>query len=1175
MRLASFIHAVLLTITGATIAVAQTSVTLNGSTGTNTVATSYSTTGGLTLGLGFAVDALVVGGGGGGGARFGGGGGAGGVLYQPEWLITTATQAVAVGGGGTGGVASGGSGTLGAGSGGAGQNSSFSSLIGYGGGGGGAGDATNGAAGGSGGGGAGRFTTTGGSGTSGQGNAGGGAGNQVIPYRGGGGGGAGAAGATGGNGTGAGGNGRTLSISSSNVTYGGGGGGGGTAAHGSVPNAAGGPGGTGGGGGGGNWDNSVPAVAGTANTGGGGGGSAYNGSTQFTAAAGGSGIVIVRYQGAQIATGGTATVGTGSSAGYTVHTFTTTGSSALVFSGLNFSTLGATLTGQLTGSGDLTYSSPGSLTLSASNSFTGTTRATAGTLRIGNASALAGSTLDLNVADAGTIGFSAPAGTNYRLGGLSGSRPLAMGDGSFTIGGNNASTVYSGALSGTGSLTKIGTGSLTLSGSTGHTGGTTVSAGSLIGTTATLRGPIVNNATLEFAQAVSGTSAGGMTGTGAILKSGAGTATIGGTTNVSGAITVNAGRLTLGTGASPSAGVLTLANVAGASIEVTTGTLSVSRLTGGGATGGNVSLGSGAMLAVREASIDHAQTFGGVISGAGGLTMAGAGALRLQNQQTYSGPTTVSSGYLVASITTDNSLSPSSVIAFSGGAQMDISNRPQTIGGLSGTGTIYSFTGDGGSGGVLTIAVASGSAHTFAGTVGGGIPGFSLVKTGLGRQTLSGSNNYTGSTTINAGTLATAGANRLPTSGTVAIATAGTLALGGNQSLAAMSGSGAIQLGANTLTTGSVSSTFAGRISGNGGLTKVGPGTLTLSGSNTFKGDTLVNAGTLVLDSTTALDPFAIVTTAAGATLQVNQNIRIGAYENNGTLTGSGTLASAFTLTNSGTLGVVIADDGGPSGVLKRTVGTSVINAANTYTGQTRVQAGTLALGTSGTLAAASTLVVDPAATFSTSGKSQSFSSAANNGTVSLAGGTLFVSELLSGTGLIDGSVTVTGEHAPGNSPGIQPIAGDLAYGAGASVAWELIDNTTSNSPVVFDQITVGGNLAFNAPTALALSFDGLGSLVDWADAFWDSEQSWTIYDVTGTTTGFSNFSLTTLDWLDGTGTALSTVHPNASFSLAQQGGDVVLTYSAVPEPSTLVLVVLGAAFAACGISRRAVRPSA
>lgn len=1147
----------------AQLAFAQTAVTLNGSTGTNTVSTTIATGTGATLNLGFAVDALVVGGGGGGGARFGGGGGAGGVLYQHEWLVTSATQTVVVGAGGSGGVASGGSGQSGAGSGGNGVSSSFSSLVGYGGGGGGAGDATSGFAGGSGGGGAGRFTTSGGAGTSGQGNSGGGAGNQVIPYRGGGGGGAGAAGASGGSGTGAGGNGSSLSISGSNVTYGGGGGGGGTVAHGSVPNTAGGPGGSGGGGGGGNWDNSVPAAAGAANTGGGGGGSAYNGSTQYTAAAGGSGIVIVRYQGAQIATGGTTTVGTGSSAGYTVHTFTATGTSTLAFSPAVFSSLGATLTGQITGTGNLTYTSPGTLTLSASNSFTGTTRATAGTLQIGAANALANSTLDLNAADAGAIVFSAPAGTAYRLGGLTGSRELALGDGSLTVGGNNSSTTFSGAISGTGSLTKVGTGGLTLTGTTSYAGGTIISAGSLIGTTDAIRGGIVNNATLEFSQAASGTTTVGMTGSGSLVKGGAGTATLAGTTAVTGAVTVNAGRLVIANNASASNGIITLANVAGAALEVQSGNLDVPRVTGGGTTGGNVVIGNGT-LTIRESSVDGNVFFGGVISGSGGLRMAGAGALRLRNQQAYTGATTVSNGYLVASITTDYSLSAASPLTIASGAFVDISNRPQTVAGLSGSGSMYSFTGDGGSGGVLTVTVASGSSFAFTGALGGGHPNFAFVKSGAGTQALSGANTFTGGVsveagvlavgsanalgsggaisfgggtlrytggnatdysgrfspsggqqyaidtngrsvtfasaltsvggslvksgsgtltlsaantfsggaTVQAGTLATRGNDRLPTAGSVAIQAPGTLSLGGSQTVASVTGSGAIQLGGHTLTTGSTSSTFAGRISGGGGLTKAGPGTLTLSGSNSFTGDTRVNAGTLVLDSATALDPFAIVTTAAGGTLQVNQNIRIGYYENNGTLTGSGTLSSAFLLTNSGTLGSVIADDGGASGVLKRTAGTSTLTAINTYTGQTRVQAGTLRLAGLGSLAAASSLLVDSGAGFDTAGASQPFSTATNNGTVSLGGGTLSVTGIFSGTGTIDGSAAVTGLHSPGNSPGIQTITGSLSYGPGASVLWEITDNTTTNSPVAFDQIVVGGNLAFDAATSLALSFD-------------------------------------------------------------------------------------------------------
>ena len=83
--------------------------------------------------------------------------------------------------------------------------------------------------------------------------------------------------------------------------------------------------------------------------------------------------------------------------------------------------------------------------------------------------------------------------------------------------------------------------------------------------------------------------------------------------------------------------------------------------------------------------------------------------------------------------------------------------------------------------------------------------------------------------------------------------------------------------------------------------------------------------------------------------------------------------------------------DGGASGVLKRTSGTTTLSAINSYTGQTRVQAGTLRLAGLGSLAAASSLLVEPGAVFDTDGGSQPFSRATNNGTVSLGGGMISV----------------------------------------------------------------------------------------------------------------------------------------------------------------------------------------
>jgi hypothetical protein len=241
------------------------------------------------------VDFLVIAGGGGGGAGAGagaGGGGAGGYITSlgtsgaessaiSKITVTETTFGIVIGSGGAGttsGSASGSSGT----------NSTFSTVTATGGGGGGGFD-TNGLTGGSGGGGGsaeGSFGS-GGTGTANQGRNGG-DGNDEAIFAGGGGGGAKDAGANGVTGTaGDGGDGlANLLRTGSNETRAGGGGGGvfiaGTGADGGA-----------GGGGQGAIRNVRSATAGTANTGSGGGGGSNN---TEVAAAGGDGIVIIRYE---------------------------------------------------------------------------------------------------------------------------------------------------------------------------------------------------------------------------------------------------------------------------------------------------------------------------------------------------------------------------------------------------------------------------------------------------------------------------------------------------------------------------------------------------------------------------------------------------------------------------------------------------------------------------------------------------------------------------------------------------------------------------------------------------------------------------------------------------------------------------------------------------------------
>ena len=122
------------------------------------------------------------------------------------------------------------------------------------------------------------------------------------------------------------------------------------------------------------------------------------------------------------------------------------------------------------------------------------------------------------------------------------------------------------------------------------------------------------------------------------------------------------------------------------------------------------------------------------------------------------------------------------------------------------------------------------------------------------------------------------------------------------------------------------------------------------------------------------------------------------------------------------------------------------LQGANTYTGPTLVQTGATLL-VNGSTAAGSIVTVD-------------------------AGG------ILGGTGTINGATTISGQHSPGNSPGIQSFGGDLSYTntlGTPNVTWELINDVIGVRGTDFDGIDVGGNLDFVDATTLTLDFTTLG----------------------------------------------------------------------------------------------------
>jgi len=112
-------------------------------------------------------------------------------------------------------------------------------------------------------------------------------------------------------------------------------------------------------------------------------------------------------------------------------------------------------------SGGLTKLGAGTLTLTGANTFRGDTRIGAGTLTVSNANALQFSTVDMNAADSGLLAFTQAS----TLGGLKGSRDVNYGGNALSVGNNDTDQTYSGALIGTTSLAKVGTGRWTLTGS--------------------------------------------------------------------------------------------------------------------------------------------------------------------------------------------------------------------------------------------------------------------------------------------------------------------------------------------------------------------------------------------------------------------------------------------------------------------------------------------------------------------------------------------------------------------------------------------------------------------------------------------------------------------------------------------------------------------------------------
>jgi len=199
-----------------------------------------------------------------------------------------------------------------------------------------------------------------------------------------------------------------------------------------------------------------------------------------------------------------------------------------------------TWVGAISGDGGLTKMGQGTLTLSSpDNSYTGATTVAEGRLRAGAANVfgtnsavtvMEDSTLDLNNFD-------------QTIGSLAGDGSVTLGTATLTTGTDDTDTEFDGVIRGAGGLVKTGAGTFTLTGANTYTGGTTIDDGTLVGNTTSLQGKIINNAALVFDQDKAGTFSGVISGTGDLTKMGAGTLTLAGDLPLTGLTDVAEGAL--------------------------------------------------------------------------------------------------------------------------------------------------------------------------------------------------------------------------------------------------------------------------------------------------------------------------------------------------------------------------------------------------------------------------------------------------------------------------------------------------------------------------------------------------------------------------------------------------------------------------------------------------------
>jgi autotransporter-associated beta strand protein len=761
----------------------------------------------------------------------------------------------------------------------------------------------------------------------------------------------------------------------------------------------------------------------------------------------------------------TDTVGT-----VTLASGTITGTSGVLTSTVDYDVRSGTISAILAGAVGLTKTTTGTVTITSANTYTGTTTVSNGVLNIRNNSAL-------GTTDSGTT--------------VNSGEVLEL-QGNITVTGELLSIAGTGASAG-GALRNI-SGNNTWTGTITLTGNTRINSDSNTLTLPAINSGIAYNLTVGGAGNT--TISGAITTlTGTLDKDGSGTLILSGANTYTGTTTISAGTLQYGASNVISTGDVRV-SAAGATLDLAGYSDNIGALT---VTDGNVTTGGGDL------------TLTGTLSMNGGSIATGSGTLVLNDD--------VTSSSSVTGATISGKLDIGSAIRtfISNGSAVDDMSIPAVI---IGTGT--------------------------------------LTKTGLGALTLSGANTFSGGVTWSGSNIGTININNASALGT------GTFTIKNNAKINNTSGAaitlttdnaqvwngdfiftgtndlnlgtGAVAMTADvTITVNGGNLTVGGVISGAQNLIKSGVGTLTLSGASTYTGSTAINAGILsvsiMADGGVASSIGASNNTATnlkllggtlkytGGTASTDRLFTLGTpnftidssgtgtltFTNTGSMSTSGTGVRTLILagSNSGNLASVIKDQSGnATSLVKNDTGAWTLSGANTYTGGTTVNAGTLnvnnasALST-GTLSASATgntvnymLAGDQnikTATYynltvSGSGTKTLTGATAVNGALTISAGTLDVSAsnyglAVAGDWVNNGAFTARTGTVAFNGTGAQSISGaNTFYGLAITGG----NRTVSFQSGVAQSIADNGSLTFTGTVGQLLTLAPLTGASAW-----------------------------------------------------------------------------------------------